>query len=94
MEVDFTILYHPLVLKDDLPKIGSTDRIRLKRTIEQKLMIDPALFGIPLRQSLKGHRKLRVGDYRIVFSIEKQTVFILAILHRSIVYQLVSKRHK
>ena len=94
MEVDFTILYHPLVLKDDLPKIGSMDRIRLKRTIEQKLMIDPALFGIPLRQSLKGHRKLRVGDYRIVFSIEKQTVFILAILHRSIVYQLVSKRHK
>ncbi len=93
MGVVFTILYHPLVLKDDLPKIGAAHRSRLKKAIEHKLMRDPALFGIPLRQSLKGHRKLRVGDFRIVFSIDKQTVFVVAILHRSIVYQMVSKRH-
>jgi len=94
MGVAFTVLYHPLVLKNDLPKIGSAHRARLKKVIEEKLLADPALFGIPLRQSLKGHRKLRVGDYRIVFSIEKQTVFVLAILHRSIVYQMASNRQE
>ena len=53
---------------------------------------EPDVFGIPLRRSLKGHRKLRVGDYRIVFRIEKKTVLILAILHRSVVYQRTSRR--
>ncbi len=92
MEVAFTVVYHPLVLKEDLLKISTTHLARIRNAIEQKLTTEPALFGVPLRQSLKGHRKLRVGDYRVVFSIEKKTVFVLAILHRSVVYQIANKR--
>lgn len=84
--------YHPAVLKEDLPRLDRQMKQRVRLAIEEKLMTHPDLFGIPLRQSLHGHRKLRVGDYRIVFRIERRIIFILAVLHRSIVYQEVGKR--
>lgn len=33
-------------------------------------MVDPIGFGKPLRYSLKGHRRLRVSAYRIVYRID------------------------
>jgi len=88
----YFVKYHPLVVKKDIPALDKTWRARIKTAIEQKLLTAPDLFGLPLRRSLKGHRKLRVGDYRIVFRLEKKTVVILAILHRSNVYQRVAGR--
>lgn len=51
-------------------------------------MVDPIGFGKPLRYSLKGHRRLRVSDYRVVYRIEEKTntVLIIAIKHRRDVY--------
>ena len=51
--------------------------------------MDPIGFGKPLRYSLKGHRRLRVGDYRIVYRIaaDKKIVVIIAIKHRKDIYE-------
>ncbi|KKR86509.1 MAG: Toxin-antitoxin system, toxin component, RelE family [Candidatus Uhrbacteria bacterium GW2011_GWC2_41_11] len=91
MEVKYSIKYHPLVVKEDIPKLDDVNRIRIKQAIEEKLMTAPELFGIPLRRSLKGHRKLRVGDYRIIFRIQSREVLIFIIEHRSVVYSHVQK---
>ena len=61
-------------------------RRRIKGAIEQKLVTAPETFGVPLRRSLRGYRKLRVGDYRVVFRVSAATVYVLAIMHRSGVY--------
>ena len=50
-------------------------------------MTEPEKYGEPLRRTLKGYRKLRVGYYRIVYEIENQYIFILGIAHRKIVYE-------
>ena len=52
-------------------------------------MTDPLKFGLPLRRNLKGYMKLRVGDYRIVYSISKKTVtvHVIKIGHRKDVYE-------
>ncbi len=92
MEVTFRLQYHPLVVRKDIPALDGMWRNRVKRAIEQKLTQTPDVYGTPLRRDLKGHFKLRVGDYRIVFRVEKNNIFILAILHRSIVYQQIEKR--
>ncbi len=57
--------------------------------MRDRLEVDPVSFGKPLRYSLKGHRRLRVGDYRIVYRIseEKKTVTIVAVDHRKDVYE-------
>jgi len=60
----------------------------LQKAIEEKLMTDPIRFGLPLRRSLKRFMKLRVGDYRIIYSVERKTVTICVIKigHRKEVY--------
>lgn len=88
----YEIVYHPHVVRDDIPKLSSAWKQKIRAAIEQRLATEPDLFGKPLRRSLKGYRKLRVGDYRVVFRIEAQTVKILMIAHRSVVYKQTDKR--
>ena len=88
----FDILYHEVVVKDDILKLSSFWKAKIKTAIENKLTEHPELFGKPLRKSLKGYRKLRVGDYRVIFRIEKMAIKILAIQHRSVVYKIINRR--
>lgn len=88
----FKIIYHPLVVRNDIPKLPKKWKEKIRQAVEQRLTTQPDLYGKPLRRSLRGYRKLRVGDYRIIFKIEKETVKILVIQHRSAVYAKASKR--
>jgi mRNA interferase RelE/StbE len=88
----FSITYHPEVKTSDLPKLDAREKSRIKKAIEQRLMLAPERYGSPLQRTLKGYWKLRVGDYRIVFRIRGSVVHILAIIHRKEVYALVGRR--
>ena len=88
----FRIVYHRLVVRDDIPKLSSEWKKKVRRAIEKRLTTHPDLYGKPLRRSLKGYRKLRVGDWRVIFRIEKNKVMILAIKHRSAVYERIDRR--
>lgn len=88
----YKIEYLEEVVKKHIPSLSSPIKLILKKAIEEKLMLDPVGYGAPLRYSLKGHRKLRVGDYRIVYRIipENMTVLIIAIGHRKLIYKKFS----
>lgn len=88
----FEVLYHEEVVKKDIPNLSADWRKKIRGAIEAKLMTKPEVYGKPLRRSLKHYRKLRVGDYRVVFRIEAQQVKIFIIQHRSKVYTNVNKR--
>lgn len=88
----YEIFYNSKVVSVDIPKLGKKERIIIRQAIERKLTVSPESYGVPLRQSLKGYRKLRVGDYRVIFYIEKKLIKILMIAHRSVVYEFVKKR--
>lgn len=92
MGLIFDIKYHEAVVKEDISKLSSDWKIKIKTAIENKLSRDPEVFGKPLRKSLEGYRKLRVGDYRVIFRIEEKTIKIFTIQHRSVVYKLANKR--
>jgi mRNA interferase RelE/StbE len=92
--VAFTVKYHPDVKSNDLPPINAKMRERIKRAIETRLMTEPQEYGLPLRKNLGGYWKLRVGDYRVVFKVEGEIVYVLAIRHRKHVYEDVTARIK
>ncbi len=92
MALNFEILYHSKVVNDDISDLPKLWRDKIRSAIEEKLITAPDFYGKPLRRSLKGYRKLRVGDYRVVFRINKNKVYILAIMHRSVVYKKITKR--
>lgn len=77
--------YHPAV-KDDISGFPRNIQQRLKKAIEGRLLADPLHYGDPLKKSLAGYRKLRVGDYRVIYKLEKNTIHILKIGHRKEIY--------
>ena len=85
----YRIEYLESVVDEDIPRLPKSVRNLIKRAIEERLAIDPVGLGKPLRYSLKGHRRLRVGDYRIVYRIDQdeQLVTIVVIKHRKDVYE-------
>ncbi|HEY4715586.1 MAG TPA: type II toxin-antitoxin system RelE/ParE family toxin [bacterium] len=87
----FNVLYHPNV-KKDLAKINSKVGTQIKRAVENRLRKSPEQYGEPLRKTLKGYWKLRVGNYRIVFKINGNEIWILGIMHRKNVYKEVNRR--
>lgn len=88
----FSVVYHQLAVRDDISKLPTVWKEKVRRAIEERLTTHPDLYGKPLRRSLKGYRKLRVGDWRVIFKIQKNTVKVLIIQHRSVVYKEIEKR--
>jgi mRNA interferase RelE/StbE len=61
--------------------------------IEEILSADK-LSGISNCKKLKGSKnyyRIRIGDYRIGFIFEKQTVELIRFLHRSVIYNFFPK---
>lgn len=83
----YQIRYHPDVPARDLPRINGNLQKRIRRAIEQRLLVDPVRYGEPLRRSLKGYRKLRVGDYRVIYEVRGTEIRIYAIGHRKEIYE-------
>ena len=95
--MSWTVIYHHAVEKD-LEEIGTPGARRIIRAMDKKLASSPLKFGASLSDNLAGLRKLRVGDYRVVYQVQNAevVVFILAVGPRrnKEIYQPTSKRYK
>ncbi|MGK5089688.1 type II toxin-antitoxin system RelE/ParE family toxin [Bdellovibrionota bacterium FG-2] len=85
----YKIEYLDNVVSEDIPDLPKTMRELIKRAIETRLTVEPIGLGKPLRYSFIGHRRIRVGDYRIVYRVNTETsvVTIVFIKHRKDVYE-------
>ncbi len=88
----YRLVFHPAVAGDDLPKVPADQRRRIARAIETRLTAAPQRYGSPLRGTLKGYWKLRVGDYRVVYRVAGDEVLIFAIRHHREVYGEAGRR--
>jgi mRNA interferase RelE/StbE len=71
------VVFHPAVVGEDLPALDRPIRSTILKAIATKLGSAPEDFGEPLRRELFGYRKLRVGDYRVIYKIERRVVRVL-----------------
>jgi len=87
------IKYHPKVKSEDIPRLSSNITTRIENAIRNRLMVNPIKYGFYLRGSLKGYRKLRVGDWRVIYRIiENKEIRIIAIGNRKDVYKFANTR--
>ena len=82
------IKYHAKVKNEDIPRLTSNIAARIENAIRNRLMVNPVKYGFYLRGSLKGYRKLRVGDWRIIYRIVDKEIRIIAIGNRKDEFQL------
>ena len=88
----YRLVYHHAVANEDLPGIPANIATRIVRAIETRLTTSPEQYGSPLRGTLKGYWKLRVGDYRVVYRVAGDEVRILTIRHRRNIYGEIESR--
>ncbi len=87
----YKVEFHPKVDKD-FARIPTEDVRRILKAIRDKLVSDPVNAGTPLHGQLKGLSKLRIGDYRIIYGVKGEIVFILVAAQRGMVYDLAGRR--
>lgn len=76
----YQVIIDELVFKEDFKQISRPDQQRIIKAIRNKLATDPEKFGSPLKSPLKGYWKLRVGQYRVVYEIQKEKIVVYVIL--------------
>ena len=78
--MSWKLSYHPDV-EEDMERVGASAARRIMRAIDEKLTTAPLQFGAPLSGNLAEFRKLRIGDYRVVYQVvqKRVIVFVLAV---------------
>ncbi|MCG2721463.1 MAG: type II toxin-antitoxin system RelE/ParE family toxin [Thermodesulfovibrionales bacterium] len=88
----FELRYHPDFRDVDIPQLNETLKKRIRKAIEERLSLSPHKYGEPLRKTLRGYWKLRVGDYRVVYKVKGNEVWIFAVINRKDVYKKIITR--
>ncbi len=81
----FDIAYKKSVAKD-LAALGKAEARRILDKIEKDLRQRADTYPV-LKGPFSGLRKLRVGDYRVIFAILGDQVLVLRIGHRRDIYE-------
>ena len=84
----YTIEFADSVITNDIPSIPIPYKEQIKKAIRERLSQEPLKLGKPLRGSLLGYRRLRVGNWRIIYKIAGNTVRIAKIGNRKDVYDV------
>lgn len=75
----------------DIRRLDPQERKRIRSFLEEKVagLEDPRSLGKPLAGGLSGFWRYRVGDYRIITSLEdeKLRVLVVRVAHRKDVYR-------
>lgn len=87
----FEVVYHPDI-PDDLALINRNIQTRIEAAIRLRLAQAPQAYGKPLAANLASYWKMRVGDYRIIYKVTKDGVWIFGIIDRRDVYRDIVKR--
>ncbi len=80
-----TTVEYKASVERDLRRIDKKDVNRILNKIEKVLSENPNK-GEPLKGEYKGLFKLRIGDYRAIYTKTKEGVLILRIRHRGKAY--------
>ena len=84
------IKYHPKIKNEDISRLNSNIAVRIENAIKNRLMVNPIKYGLYLRGTSSGYRKLRVGDWRIIYRIVDKEIRIIAIGNRKDVYKFAN----
>ncbi|WP_323132846.1 type II toxin-antitoxin system RelE family toxin [Wolbachia endosymbiont of Drosophila pseudotakahashii] len=88
-KLQYDIVYSKNFTERDFLNLPKTIRSRITKAINERLTTDPIKFDKPLRGRLKGYRRIRVSDYRIIYTVNiaKHKVFVATAGHRDTIYE-------
>lgn len=61
----------------ELRKLGASAATEILQQIDKKLTQDPEAYGKPLSSALAGYYRMRVGGYRVVYTVIRNRVCVV-----------------
>jgi len=83
--MDYEIKWDERAYKE-LKKLDRQVAIRILKNIN-RLPQSPFTKGEPLKGKFKNKFRLRIGDYRVIYWVEKNTIWIISVGHRKETYR-------
>ena len=80
------VLVYTQKAEKDIRRLDSKSKGRIGRTL-LRYLLDPVKYAEKLTDSRLGTYRFRIGDYRVVFDIEKNRIVILRVGHRREIYR-------
>jgi mRNA interferase RelE/StbE len=81
-------LYITKTAHKDIKRLDSVTKKRLKKKLEQFMaQPDPMHQAVQLKDPFDGSFRWRIGNYRVVFELVGESIYILRIQHRSEIYK-------
>ena len=73
---------------EDLKKLDHETAKKIIDKVKNYLIQDPIKLGTHLKGSLKGLRRYRIGEYRVIYAIDhtEKKIIILNVNHRKRIY--------
>lgn len=75
----FSIEFADQTVLDEIRKLPKSVQIMISKAMQERLQVDPLSYGKPLRYSWRGHRSLRVSNYRIIYRVEHEKVNVVVV---------------
>jgi len=84
----YKVIWHEDSVKD-LKRLDRTIAKNIIEKVKNYLVNNPVELGIPLKGSLKGLFRYRIGEYRIIYALDyaEKKIIILHINHRKRIYK-------
>lgn len=77
--IRFRIAFSDESVLDEIRRLPKNTQELIRRAIKQRLETNPLSYGKPLQYSWKGHRSLRVSNYRIIYTVNEDQVLVTII---------------
>lgn len=72
----------------EISRLDNLVKKKIKEAIETKLLTNPLANSLKLQDfEVRGARRLRVGNYRVIFYLDKNVLEILRVGHRREIYK-------
>lgn len=86
--MSYKVAWHEDAL-EDLRKLDKAGAMDIVGKVEDHLSEDPLALGKPLKGIFRGLFRYRCGDYRVIYSIDRQEerLVVLTVGHRKDVYR-------
>jgi mRNA interferase RelE/StbE len=85
----YTVKYLKNVTEKEIPALPGKIKEMVQKAIRERLKADPVKLGKPLCSSFKGQYRIRISNYRVIYTVNhlERKVLVTRIGHRSTIYK-------
>lgn len=77
--IRFNVVFADEEVLNEIRALPKNIQILIATAMKERLAVAPLSYGKPLRYSWKGHRSLRVSNYRIIYRVDQQNVTVIIV---------------